>query len=119
MIWGRGADAVDLDALSGKKRRARLAAILDACQAYVTGPLAAQFTHVAASAMPRDRFRVESDRDDKDGQSLLFWYPAVTASSGDYVRSAVKIEAGAKSALDPHVAASVAPYAERSHERRA
>lgn len=28
----------------------------------------------------------------------------------DYIRSAVKIESGAKSALDPHVAANVAPY---------
>lgn len=107
---GQGTDAADLDALSGKKRRARLQAILDACRAYVAGPLAAQFAHVAASVMREGRFRVESDRDDKDGQSLLFWYPAVAAASGDYIRSAVKIEAGAKSALDPHVAASVAPY---------
>lgn len=41
---------------------------------------------------------------------MLFWYPSVTATTGDYIRSAVKIEAGAKSALDPHVAASVTPY---------
>jgi hypothetical protein len=40
----------------------------------------------------------------------LFWYPAVTGTTGEYIRSAVKIEAGAKSALDPHVAASVTPY---------
>jgi hypothetical protein len=33
-----------------------------------------------------------------------------TATIGDYIRSAVKIEAGAKSALDPHVAATVMPY---------
>ncbi|VVD83392.1 nucleotidyl transferase AbiEii/AbiGii toxin family protein [Pandoraea soli] len=107
---GQSAEISDLDALSGKKRRARLDAIRDACQAYIAGPLTAQFTHLAASVIPEERFRLAPDPDDKDGQSLLFWYPAVTATAGDYIRSAVKIEAGAKSALDPHVAASVTPY---------
>jgi hypothetical protein len=107
---GQGAEVSDLDALSGKKRRARLEAIRDACQAYIAGPLTAQFTHLAASNIPEERFRLELDPDDKDGQTLLFWYPAVTANTGDYIRSAVKIEAGAKSALDPHVAAIVTPY---------
>lgn len=107
---GQSAEIADLDALSGKKRRARLDAIRDACQAYIAGPFTAQFTHLAASVIPEERFRLQLDPDDKDGQSLLFWYPAVTATTGDYIRSAVKIEAGAKSALDPHVAASVTPY---------
>ncbi|RUP23531.1 MAG: nucleotidyl transferase AbiEii/AbiGii toxin family protein [Curvibacter sp.] len=107
---GQRAEVADLDALSGKKRRARLEAIRNACQAYIAGPLTAQFTHIAASVIPENRFRLELDPDDKDGQSLLFWYPSVTATAGDYIRSAVKIEAGAKSALDPHVAASVTPY---------
>lgn len=107
---GQGAEVADLDALSGKKRRARLEAIREACQTYIAGPLTAQFTTLAASVIPKDRFRLEPDPDDKDGQSLLFWYPAVTGTTGDYIRSAVKIEAGAKSALDPHVTASVTPY---------
>lgn len=107
---GQGAGVAALEALSGKKRRARLDAIREACQAYIAGPLAAQFAHLAASVIPEDRFRLEPDPDDKDGQTLLFWYPSVTAATDDYVRSAVKIEAGAKSALDPHVAASVTPY---------
>nr|CUV27707.1 conserved protein of unknown function [Ralstonia solanacearum] len=107
---GQGAEVADLDALSGKKRRARLEAIRDACQAYIAGPLTGQFTHLAASLIPEGRFRLELDPDDKDGQSLLFWYPVVTATTGNYIRSAVKIEAGAKSALDPHVTATVTPY---------
>ena len=107
---GQGVDATDLDGLSGKKRRARLDAIRDACQGYIAGSLAAQFTEVAAAKIPAERFRLEADTDDKDGQTLLFWYPAVTAAEGDYIRAAVKIEAGAKSALDPHTAATVTPY---------
>jgi hypothetical protein len=50
------------------------------------------------------------DPDDPDGQSLLFWYPAVTAQGDEYVRPAVKIESGAKSALDPHEDLSIVPY---------
>ena len=107
---GQAADVAELIALSGKKRRARLDAIRTACQAYIAGPLTAQFTQLAASVIPEARFRLEPDPEDKDGQTLLFWYPAVTATGGDYVRSAVKVESGAKSALDPHVAAAVTPY---------
>src|SRR5690606_2490253 len=59
---------------------------------------------------PPDRFRLEVDPDDGDGQTLLLWYPAVTANPGDYIRAAVKIEADAKSALDPHETVSVTPY---------
>ncbi|CAM3822422.1 nucleotidyl transferase AbiEii/AbiGii toxin family protein [Polaromonas hydrogenivorans] len=107
---GEVVEAQDLEGLSGKKRRARLDAIRDACQRYIAGPLAAQFIDIAAAAIPAGRFRLEADPDDKDGQTLLFWYPAVTGAEGDYIRAAVKIEAGAKSALDPHIAATVTPY---------
>ena len=107
---GQAADVIALDALSGKKRRARLEEIRSACQAYIGGPLSVQFNRVAASAIPQAKFRLEPDPEDKDGQTLLFWYPAVTVTTGDYIRSAVKIESGAKSALDPHVSATVTPY---------
>ena len=73
-----------------------------------------QFTRLAASVIPETHFRLELDPEDKDGQTLLFWYPAVTATTGDYIRSAVKIESGAKSALDPHVVATVMPYVAES-----
>lgn len=81
-----------------------------ACQAYIAGPLTVGFARLAASVIPDARFRLELDPDDQDSQTLLFWYPAVTAITGDYIRSAVKIESGAKSALDPHDAATVTPY---------
>jgi hypothetical protein len=107
---GQSIEAADLDGLSGKKRRVRLDAIRDACQGYIAGPLTQQFSELAATALPGGRFRLEADPDDKDRQTLLFWYPSVTATEGDYIRAAVKIEAGAKSALDPHISATVTPY---------
>lgn len=99
-----------LEAMSGKKRRAQLDAIRESCKAYINGGLVEQFGKAAAAAIPRQRFRLEADPDDADGQTLLFWYPAVTARPGDYIRSAVKIEAGTRSAIDPHTAATVRPY---------
>ena len=108
---GASVEVADLDALSGKQRRLRLDAIRTACQTYVAGPMMEQLTRVCASAMPGESFRITADPDDQEGQTLLFWYPVATiASNGDYIRSAVKVKCGAKSAFDPHVAASVTPY---------
>ena len=60
--------------------------------------------------MNADRARVEPDPDDPDGQSLLLWYPTATADGNAYIRRAIKIESGAKSALDPHAPVIVKPY---------
>jgi hypothetical protein len=47
---------------------------------------------------------------DRDQQTLLFWYPSAITPADDYIRSAVKIEGGAKSAIDPHASSAVKPY---------
>jgi hypothetical protein len=57
------------------------------------------------------RYRAEPDPAGTDQQTVLFWYPVVTSGASPYIRSAVKIETGAKSALDPHVLTNVRPYA--------
>jgi Nucleotidyl transferase AbiEii toxin, Type IV TA system len=107
---GVNTGAAELEAMSGKKRRAQLGAIRASCQAFINGPLTQQLGDAAAAAIAPGNFRLQADPDDADGQSLLFWYPAVTARPGDYIRSAVKIEAGARSAIDPHTAAVITPY---------
>lgn len=38
------------------------------------------------------------------------YYPSVTEASDGYIRKAVKIESGAKSALDPHASHVITPY---------
>ncbi len=53
---------------------------------------------------------MESDPADPDGQSLLLWYPTTTAGGNEYIRRAIKIESGAKSALDPHAPVVIKPY---------
>lgn len=41
---------------------------------------------------------------------MLVWYPSVEHEREDYVKPAVRIEAGAKSALDPDAPATIVPY---------
>jgi len=111
---GQEVSVAELEALSGKKRRARLDSIKDACRAFVGGVFQERVSAVVQSMLggagvSDDSYRVRLDPQDPDGQTVLFWYPSATQTS-DYVRSAVKIEAGAKSALDPNVAATVRPY---------
>ena len=106
---GQPASMDDLEALSAKHRRAKLDAIRDACRAYVTGPLRDALSAQVADAT-RGEGRVDIDPADADGQTLLVWYPAVEDTGDAYVRPVVRIESGAKSALDPNEPASIRPY---------
>ena len=112
---GQAASIEELEALSGKKRHAKLDAIKSACREYIQETLLGQFGVVVRSALTATGIDVNEasvviDPGDPDGQSLLFWYPSVTAARDDYVRPAVKIESGAKSALDPHQDLTIRPY---------
>jgi Nucleotidyl transferase AbiEii toxin, Type IV TA system len=106
---GQDVQAETLNSLTGKQRRKRLDAIREACQAYLHGPFTQQINRIATDTIGKDHYRLETDPDDKDRQTLLLWYPTVTARE-PYIRSAVKIESGAKSALDPNTSATVTPY---------
>jgi hypothetical protein len=104
------ASVEDLEAAGRKQRERRLGDIRKACQAFIAGPLKTQLEKLAATLPIADgQLRVVTDDDDADGQSLLLQYPTVTEGA-PYVRPAVKIEAGAKSALDPHAPRVIRPY---------
>jgi hypothetical protein len=105
-----------LERLSGRKRQALLDAIRNACRVYVAGPLRADLSH-ALRAVLDDRgispeeAQIELDDADPDGQTLLLRYPSVTTTGvGTYVRPVVRIESGAKSALEPRSPAILHPY---------
>ena len=111
---GEAASVEMLEALSGKKRQAKLDAIKQACQHYIGGAfmeqLSAYFRDTLARAQIDQPPKVELDLDDASGQSLLLWYPSVLAATDGYIRPAVKIESGAKSALDPNSSMAIRPY---------
>jgi hypothetical protein len=109
---GEPASIDDLEKLSGKKRRAQLDEIRSACQRYLAGDLRPEMETLLAGIVPEPERQLASvilDQDDPDGQTLLLRYPGVLPTDA-YVRPAVRIECGAKSALDPHVEVSVRPY---------
>lgn len=100
--------------MSGKKRQAALDAIREACEAHIQGTLHDQLATLVGEAADRlniaiGQWRVEPDPEDT--QALYLRYPTVTPIDA-YVGKAVKIESGAKSALDPHALHKVRPYLE-------
>ena len=106
---GHGETPEALAALSGKKRKAAIEAIQSDCHAYITGPLLVELSQLITEDTS-GQGRIEIDPDDGTGQTLLVWYPRVDGSDTGYVQAAVKIESGAKSALDPNSPQLIRPY---------
>jgi Nucleotidyl transferase AbiEii toxin, Type IV TA system len=111
---GQAVTVVQLEALSRKKRNARLDEIKLACQQYISVQLRETLGGIIdqtrqRSALATWQFRITVNEDDPDSQTLLVWYPTVTPLEG-YVRQALKIESEAKSALDPDCETTIRQY---------
>ncbi|MFZ4747734.1 MAG: nucleotidyl transferase AbiEii/AbiGii toxin family protein [Sphingomonas sp.] len=109
---GLPASVQELAALSRNKRDQALDAIKTACETYINGPLLQALGAIAAATGARNGFeagalRVEPDA--ADLQTLLMIYPSVTPVDA-YIAKSVKIESGAKSALDPNTSRAITPY---------
>jgi hypothetical protein len=111
---GEAHSVEDLQKLSGKKREAALDAIREACEAFINGAMLTNLTQIAAEASARNGIAGGQLRiiQDKDKQTLLVQYPTATEPDA-YIPKVVKIESGAKSALDPNSVRSIRPYLER------
>lgn len=112
---GQQIESSDLTVLSGKQQRAKLESVKKACQIYVQGLLRERLDLQIKEAFSKTQQTspdspVLIDPSDTDGQTLLFRYPSVVTADSDYILPSVKIEAGAKSALDPHRLVSILPY---------
>jgi hypothetical protein len=112
---GQGASVEEFEAISRKKREAKLDAIRDACRRYIQDTLRAELDSLIQRAMreagiENSLAQLVIDEEDPDGQSLIFQYPVVTAKADSYIRPAVKIESGAKSAFVPHETVTINPY---------
>lgn len=98
--------------MSGKKRKAALEELRASCRAFITGDLRARLTEVFAELAGDGAATLEVDAQDASGQTLLVHYPTVTAEADGYIQAVVRIESGARSALDPHSAHVLRPYVE-------
>jgi hypothetical protein len=101
-----------LQDLSRKKRDKALDDIKAACEQYINGELLDRLKEIAAelaarTGIPAGQFVVEPNPE--DSQSLLIRYPTATPASG-YIDKVVKLESGAKSALDPNSVRAISPY---------
>lgn len=111
---GEPGDAAALGALSRNQRERRLEAMKVACHRYIVDRLLPHLRdEVLASTfeMARRPFTPTSvTLDVDDDQTILFAYPTVVEEDDGYVRRVVKIEMGAKSALDPHDLVTIRPF---------
>lgn len=110
---GEAYSVEQLKGLSRKKRELVLDDIKAACETYINGELKEQLMAIAAETASRAGLAVGDlaiEPNPDDAQSLLVRY--LTATPGDaYIDKIVKIESGAKSALDPNSVREVVPYA--------
>jgi hypothetical protein len=114
---GEAKSIEDLEKLGTNKRNAALDAIRDACQSFINGPMLDNLTQIAAEASARNgiaegQLKLIQDDKDRDKQTLLVQYPTATEPDA-YIPKVVKIESGAKSALDPNSVRSIRPYLEK------
>jgi hypothetical protein len=113
---GYSTDFTTMQGWGKNKRNEYLAQIKATCSAYILGDLKDRLIfqiqnelNNAGIFMPT--LQVTIDPSDKDQQTLLVEYPSLEASGKDgYIESKVKIEAGAKSALDPSQLITIKPY---------
>ena len=95
--------------LSNKKRENLFKDLTRACGGYVLGDMKITLTKLTGDIA--DGCRVVRDEEDADGQTLLIEYPILYPSVDvTYVTPRVRIEAGARSALEPNLNCSVVPY---------
>ncbi len=100
-------DPTAAGALSNKRRTALFKELVLACSAHVQGPMRSALT-TATAAMEKGCTVIPEDGDD---QTLLVVYPGLwPGSETAYVQPRIRIEAGARSALEPAASRSIVPY---------
>ncbi len=102
-------DPTVVEGLSNRRREALFQKLREACSSYVLGELKVELA--ALIAQVAEGCQILRDEDDADQTTLLVEYPTLyPAGDGSYVAPRVKIEAGARSALDPSLDRTVTPY---------
>ncbi len=104
----------ELERLSGKQQRKYLDAVKTASQAYIITQLKphleAQIDMMFQECSSENKKpTIYLDPNDNSQQTLLINYQSVV-NDHDYISPTVKIEGGAKSALDPHQSTIIRPY---------
>lgn len=98
--------------LSNKARKRQSEALTIAARQQVISEILPELEQVIRGHLNADSWSLEPDPSDRDGLSLAFQYPqsSLTLGTDSYLKPAVKIEFGARSAHWPAETKSVKPY---------
>jgi hypothetical protein len=112
---GFDTDVPKLEAMGVNKRNGHLAEIMAACHEHIYGSFRADLesnlvTAIGDAAVAEWAANVAAADDDRSQQTLLLRYRSAFDVGDGYVQPAVRIECGARSAIDPHASAKVMPY---------
>ena len=95
--------------LSGKRRKRLSQELKEQASIYICGQLKDDLSRQAAVISPESE--ISLDADDADCSTLLFQYPSLfPLDNAAYIQPRVKLEGGARSALDPHQNRTIQPY---------
>jgi Nucleotidyl transferase AbiEii toxin, Type IV TA system len=111
---GKEATLEQLESQSKKERENFLDDIKAACRDYIANALRGELEAIAKHTMEAggkdpSTLRIVPDDQDPDRQSLLIHYPSAVEGAV-YVQPVVRIESGAKSAVDPNENRTIIPY---------
>ncbi|NOT80264.1 MAG: nucleotidyl transferase AbiEii/AbiGii toxin family protein [Bacteriovoracaceae bacterium] len=81
-----------------------------ACQHFVSNELFNRLNDIIISKIGKTNWKLEIDKDDNDGQTILFYYPKITTKVSEYIKPLVKIELGARSDHWPVGMQKISPY---------
>ena len=116
---GHPADLLTLQSWGRNKRNEYLDKVRATCSAFILDELKNRLSSQINNELNNlgitmPELRVVVDSIDPDQQTLLIEYPSLETSDKDsYIQSNVKIEAGAKSALDPSHPITIRPYIQK------
>ena len=97
--------------MSPSKRKKHLRKIRKECSNYITGNLREFLAEqLADSTGGIGKIEIYKTDNNENNPTLLVKYPEIAPSDKNYIQSVVRIEAGAKSALDPHNQVTIRPY---------
>ncbi|MFY7993207.1 MAG: nucleotidyl transferase AbiEii/AbiGii toxin family protein [Bacteriovoracaceae bacterium] len=82
----------------------------EACQKFVRDDLFSILEKSIHSKLGSSNWRLEMDKEDSDGQTILFTYPKLIPKDSEYIRPVVKIELGARSDHWPVSMQKISPY---------
>jgi len=112
-FFGFEGDKEPLNSTSNKKSKKLIEQLVDKCSEYVNDTLIQVLRKEIDKYFDlNDEWDLEVDPDDKDQQTILFYYPSLFDSKTSYVKKNIKIEIGARSDHWPVSMKPVVSYVE-------